>query len=125
MAADQLNKQWFTYVDSNGLSWNKLGSDDTACHAVDGSAAAVGGQPDYPRATRRRQPRLAIYTDNTTFRQKRCIIYTAAADAAITTGATIAVHVPGETATVTYTLSGKVPDRAPIRSAARQLTDHA
>lgn|SRR5215831_4660800 len=125
MAADQLNKQWFTYVDGNGLSWNKLGNDDAACHAIDGSAAAVGGQPDYPRKTRTRQPREAIFTDTTTFRQKTCLIYTSAAFNAITTGATIAVHVPGETATVSYTLSAKRPDKAPIRSAARQLIDHA
>lgn len=125
MAADQLNKQWFTYVDLNGQAWNKLGNDDAACHAIDGSAAAVGGQPDYPRATRRRQPREAIFTDPTTFRQKSCIIYTEAALAAITAGATIAVHVPGETATVSYTLSAKRPDKAPVRSTARQLADHA
>lgn len=125
MAADQLNKQWFTYVDSNGTSWNKLGNDDAACHAIDGSAAAVGGQPDYPRGSRRRHVREAVYTDNTTFRNKSCIIYTDAAFTAIAAGATIAVHVPGETATVSYTLSSKVPDKAPVRSAARQLPDHA
>lgn len=125
MAADQLNKQWFTYTDSNGAVWNKLGSDDAACHAVDGSAAAVGGQPDYPSGSTRRHVRQAVYTDATTFRTKRCIIYSDGAFAAIGSGATIAVHVPGETGAVTYTLSSKIPDKAPIVSVARQLADHA
>jgi len=124
MAADQLNKQWFTYVDGNGLHWNKLASDDAACHALDGSAASVAGQPDYPRKTRSRQPREAVFTDSVTFRQKSCVIFTEAAFSAIATGATIPVSVPGEATTVTYTLSAKRPDKAPIRAVSRQLADH-
>src|SRR5215475_13041849 len=125
MAADQPNRQWFTYTDLNGQAWNKLGKLDAACNAIDGSTAAVAGQPDYPRASRRRSPRKAIFVDDTTFRTAQCIIYTDAALAALDGTSTLAVHVPGETATVTYTLSQKIPDKAPVRASSRQLPDHA
>jgi hypothetical protein len=125
MALPQANRQWYTYHDSNGVVWNKLGSDDAACAAINGNAAAVAGQPDYPRASRRRQPRKAIYVDPTTFRTHTCVIYTSAAFDAIAGGATLAVPVVGQAGTVTYDLSQKVPDKAPIRASARQLPDHA
>lgn len=125
MAADQPNRQWFTYVDSNGTHWNKMGKLDTACNAIDGSAPAVAGQPDYPRASRRRAPRRAIFLDPTTFRTSQCVIYTDAALAALTGTSTLAVSVPGETAAVTYTLSQKVSDKSPVRANARNLPDHA
>lgn len=124
MAADQPNRGYWTYVDGNGLSWNKLGAIDSACQAVDGSSAS-GANPDYPKASKRRHPRKAVYTDPTTFRTKSCVIYTSAAFDAIAAGDTIAVHVPGETATVTYTLSNKIPDRSPVNATARNLADHA
>jgi|SRR5215472_11608213 len=124
MAADQPNRGFFTYVDGNGQSWNKMGKIDAACNAIDGSTAAVGGQEDYPAASRRRHVRQAVYTDPTTFRTARCIIYTNAAFTALVTGATLAVSVPGETTAVTYTLSQKIPDKAPIASASRHLIDH-
>lgn len=124
MAADQPNRGYWTYVDGNGLSWNKLGAIDTACQAIDGSTAS-GDNPDYPRGSRRRHARRAVFTDPTTFRTKSCVIYTSAAFDAIAAGATIAVHVPGETATVSYTLSAKIPDRAPVNATARNLADHS
>lgn len=125
MAADQPNRQFWTYVDGNGVSWNKMGKIDAACNALDGSAAAVSGQPDYPRANRRRQPRRAIFTDPTTFRTAQCVIYTDAAFAALSGASTLAVHVQGETAAVTYDLTQKIPDKAPIRATSRNLPDHA
>lgn len=125
MPADQPNRGWFTYVDNNGTSWNKQGKIDTACQAIDGSAAAVVGQEDYPAATRRRHARYAVFTDPTTFRQARCIIYTNTAFQALTGSSSLAVHVPGETATVTYNLSNKVAGKDPIVSASRNLADHA
>jgi len=124
MAADQPNRGFFTYTDSSGTAWNKMGKIDAACNAIDGSTVAVSGQEDYPRSSRRRQPRKAIFTDPTTFRQAGCIIYTDTAFAALTSGSTLAVSVPGETATVTYELSNKIPDKTPIRSTSRHLIDH-
>lgn len=125
MAADQPNRQWFSYHDSNGTVWNKLGKLDAACNAIDGSSAAVSGQPDYPRASRRRAPRRAVFLDPTTFRTAHCVIYTDAALTALSGASTLAVAVPGETGTVTYNLSQKISDKAPVRANARNLPDHA
>jgi hypothetical protein len=124
MAADQPNRGWWTYVDTNGQSWNKLGKIDAACNAIDGSTAA-GAFEDYPRATRRRRPRIATFQDPTTFRTCSCVVYTDDAYAAIVAGTSIGVHVPGETATVTYILSNKTPGRDPTAYQARNLADHA
>lgn len=124
MAADQPNRQFWTYTDSNGQAWNKMGKIDAACNAIDGSTAAVAGQPDYPRATRRRSPRRAIFVDPTTFRTAQCVIYTDAALAALTGTSTLAVAVQGETGTVTYTLAQKISDKAPVRATSRNLPDH-
>lgn len=125
MAADQSNRGWFLYNDSFGDQWNKMGAIDAACNAIDGNAPANGSKPDYPKKSRRRQPRTAIFLDPTTFRTKSCIMYTAAAAEALTGASTVAVHVPGETATVTYTFDHLVPDKAPRKSVSRNLADHA
>ena len=125
MALDQPNRKFWTYVDGNGMSWNKMGKIDAGCNAVDGSAAAVAGQPDYPRATRRRQPRRAIFQDPTTFRTAQCIIYTEAAFSALSGTSTLAVPVQSQTGTVAYDLIQKVPDKSPIRATSRNLPDHA
>jgi hypothetical protein len=124
MAADQKNFQVFTYVDDNAVSWNKRGEDNAALNAVNGSTT-FGGHPTW-EDSRRMRARNIVYRDGTTFRTKRVIFYTAAAYAAITEGSsTLALHVEGETATVTYTAFKKNPERQPSVGAARQLVDHA
>ena len=124
MAADQKNFQVFTYVDDNGVSWNKRGEDNAVLNAVDGSSA-FGAHPTWQDRPRMRARRIQ-YVDATTFRSKAAIFYTAAAYAAITVGtSTLALHVEGETATVTYTARKKIPERQPGVGAARQLADHA
>lgn len=124
MAADQTNFQTFTYVDDNGVSWNKRGEDNTILAAVDGSAA-FGGHPTFIESSRMRVRKI-IYRDGTTFRTKTVIFYTAAAYAAIIVGtSTLALHVGGETATVTYTAFKKIPEKQPSVGAARQVVDHA
>lgn len=125
MAADQKNLTLFTYVDDGGTSWNKRGELDAVRNAVDGSTAA-GANPNWGRETRRHSVRKIIYQDPTTFRTKTVIMYTAAADAAITLGtSTLAFHVEGETATVTYTAVKRIPERLPSAAASRNLIDHA
>ncbi len=125
MPADQLNFGLFTYVDDNGVSWNKRGEDNAAINTIDGSSA-FGGHPHWPAENRRFRTRKVRYVDSTTFRSKQVVIYTAAAYAAITVGtSTLALHVPGETATVTYTAAAKIPEKQPGASAVRQLADHA
>lgn len=125
MAADQRNYQVFTYVDDNGTVWNKRGEEDAAQNAIDGSAALTDGAPMWPHASRRFHTRMAVFFDPTTFRTKRIIVYTAAAYAAITGATTLAVAVPGETGTVTYSLAEKIAEKQPVAHAARQLADHA
>jgi hypothetical protein len=125
VAADQKNFNLFTYVDDNGVSWNKRGEDGGPAGAVDGHAA-FGNHPNWGRETRRHSTRKIIYVDPTTFRTVTAIFYTAAAWSAVALGTdTIAVHVPGETATVAYTATKRIPERQPAAKAARQDADHA
>jgi hypothetical protein len=122
MPAGQPNRAWFTYVDDSGTHWNKMGKQEAYCQAIDGSAAPVAGQEDYPRASRRRHAREAVFQDPVTFRTSRCIIYTAAAFTALTSGTTISVPVQGDATSITYALANKIPDKVPIASASRHLT---
>lgn len=125
MAAEQKNFGLFTYVDDGGTSWNKRGELDAIRNAVDGSTA-FGGNPNWGRETRRHRVRKAIYQDPTTFRTKTCIIYTAAAFAALTVGtSTLAFKVEGNTAAVTYTLAELRPESPTTSFAPRNLADHA
>ena len=91
---------------------------------MDGSAAAGGNPPFIP--SRRHQPRKIVYRDPTTFRTKTLIIYTVAAFAAITVGtSTLAFHVEGNTATVTYTATKKIGEKNPAATPGGNLADHA
>lgn len=125
MAADQKNFSYFTYVDDDGTTWNKRGEVDAAANAIDGSSALTAGAPVWQESGRRQHCRKAIFFDPTTFRTRAIPVYTAAAYAAITGTSTLAVHVPGETATVTYNLGEKVPEKKPVAKASRNLADHA
>jgi hypothetical protein len=124
MPADQPNFQLFTYVDDNGVSWNKRGESGGPAAAVDGHAV-FGAHPNWGRETSRHATRKIIYQDPTTFRTVRTIMYTPTAYAAVALGDIIAVHVQGETATVNYSAIKKVPERQPGAAASRQLADHA
>jgi hypothetical protein len=127
LAASQQNFQYFSYVDNDGVTWNKRGSNDPDCGAIDGRAAfsAVAGTPIWDRESRKMHTRKAVFQDPTTFRTKRCIIYTAAAQAAISGATTLAVIIPGEVAAVTYNLSAKIDEKKPVAKASRNLADHA
>jgi hypothetical protein len=123
MAADQKNFQHFLYVDDNGVSWTKRGELDAARNAVDGSAAATGAPTWNDSASMK--TRKVIYLDPTTGRTKTIIVYTAAAFAAITLASTLAFHVEGNTATVTYTADKKVGEKQPRRGVITGHADHA
>ena len=124
MAADQKNFQLYTYLDDNAQSWNKRGELDADRNAVDGSTA-FGAHPAWGAESRRHRVRKAVYVDPTTFRSKTIIVYTPTAFAALTPGtSTLAFHVEGETATVTYTLASKIPEKQPAAAGSRQLADH-
>ena len=125
-AAIQPNFNVFTYHDDDGTVWNKRGAQDPACNAIDGNAAftSTAGTPIWDKNTRKFHVRTAVFQDPTTFRTKRCIVYTPAAFTAITTATTISVAVQGQAATVTYNLSEKSPEKKPVAKAPRQLADH-
>jgi len=124
MAADQNNSNIFTCVDDDGTTWNKRGPINTAINAVDGNAALTAGAPLWTDS-KGKHCRKAIFFDPTTFRTIRFPVYTAAAFAAITSATTIALHVPGETATVTYSLSQKIGEKQRTPKTSRNLADHA
>jgi len=124
MAADQKNFQLYTYVDDNGVSWNKRGELDAARNAVDGNAA-FGTHPNWGRETPRHSVRKILYLDSTTFRTKSVIFYTSTAYNTVALGDIIAFHVEGETTTVNYAAVKKIPERQPRAAATRQLADHA
>lgn len=124
MAAEQKNFGLFTYVDDQGVSWNKRGEKDAIRNAVDGSAA-FGANP-YWVESNRHQVRRGLYQDPTTFRTKTVILYTAAAAAALTPGTdTLSFHVEGNTAAVSYTYAGLIAERQPKVKAVNNLADHA
>jgi hypothetical protein len=125
MAADQKNFGYQKYVDDDGTSWNIRSEIGSPAAGVDGHAALDNTLPTWGRTSRVRHPRYVEWTDNTTFRKVRHIIYTAAAYAAIARGDTIAVHVPGNTATVDYTVSAKIGEKQPFANPSRTLADHA
>jgi hypothetical protein len=125
MAADQKNFALFTYVDNDGISWNKRGEVNSARQAIDGNAAP-GAHPNWGRSTRRHKARSITYVDGTTFRKVEVVFYTAAAFAAVVKGTdTIAVHVEGESATVAYTASKKNDEKSASATSGPQLADHA
>lgn len=125
MTASQRNYGLFTYVDNAAVSWNVRGEKDPVRNAVDGSAA-FGAHPNWGRETKRHSTRKGVYQDATTFRTKTIILYTAAAQAALTPGtSTLSFFVEGEATAVVYTLARFIPERQPAAAASRNLANHA
>lgn len=123
MAQDSPNRKWWTYVDKHGKTWNKMGKIDAGCNALDGSSAATPGAPNFPAQTRRYAARKAIFQDPATFRTAQCIIYTAAAGAALSGTSTLAVNVPGLATPVTYSFQELTDEKTPIKSISRNLPE--
>jgi hypothetical protein len=126
MAVEQRNFQLYTYVDGNGVSWNKRGEASAPRNAIDGHAVFVGGQPAWGRETRRHRVRKVIFRDPTTFRTKTAVIYTPTAFNAVVLGTTtLAELIEGETGTVNYVAYAQIEEKQPSVGAARQLAEHA
>lgn len=122
MAVNMMNKAYSLYVDDNGVSWNVFGESGGPGAGVDGHATDYT-KPAWGRQTTRRHARYAVYQDAATFRTIKVIVYTTAAFAAITPGATLSVPVPGSATAVTYTLAAKIAEKQPIPKASRQLAE--
>ena len=123
MAENAPNRKWQLYIDDHGTSWNKMGSTGDGCDALSGTAAAVAGTQNFPAQSRRYRAREAVFIDPATFRQKTCIMYTAAAAAALSGSSTIAVDVPGSATPVTYSFQALIGEKTPTRSISRNLAD--
>lgn len=121
MPGNQPNVGYFLYVDDQARNWNVRGEVGGPATAVDGHATDLTAPP-FGRQTKRRHVRYVEYTAPN-FRKYRTIIYTAAAFAAIADGDTVDVPQQGAAALVTYTLSARIPERIPVPSAGRHLTD--
>jgi hypothetical protein len=125
MPADQRNFDYSAYLSDDGTTYALKADAAWIADSHSGSASAAG-HPPYGRKTTRRSPRMAIFRDPTTFRTVTGPVFTPTAYAALVVGTTTrAIHVPGETATVTYTLVKLVPERIPSTVVGRQDPDHA
>jgi hypothetical protein len=121
MPGNQPNFSYFDYLDDSGNHWNVRGEDGGPATAVDGHTTDLTSPP-FGAMTKRRHVRYVEYTAPN-FRKYRSIVYTPTAYAAIATGDTVSVLQQGSATAVTYTLSAKIPERIPVPSAGRHLTD--
>lgn len=125
MPADQRNFDFSAYLSDDGTTYALKADAAWIADAASGSASAAG-HPAYGRESRRRAPRKAVYRDATTFRTNTVPVFTPTAYAALAVGSsTRALHVPGLTATVTYTLVKKIPEKIPSTVIGRTDPDHA
>lgn len=123
MAATQRNLKWYRYVDNSARNWAIRADADWGDNAASGLAAFNVADPPFGRQTKRHRPRMAVYTDPTTFRTFRGIVGTSAAFAALP--ATHDVIIPGEVAAVTYNLTAQLDEKLQKPQVARNLVDHA
>ncbi len=121
--ATQKNFKWYRYVDDSGRNWGIRVDSIWGDNVNSGLAAFNVADPPFGPQSRRHRPRVATYTDPTTFRTTECIVGTQAALAALP--ATLAVIVPGETAAVTYNLTGTRGEKLQKPATARNLGNHA
>lgn len=124
MPLPQPNFGYFTYESDDGTSYNIRCSAEWAAIAGHGLAARANGQPRYI-TTGQRKPRSVIYVDLTTGRKKKGPVGTAAAYAALADGAVQAFPVPGQVATVNYTLAAHTPEHVAGSVIQTSLPDHA
>lgn len=119
----QKNFKNFLYVDDNAVHWTKRGEDEGVRAAIDGNAAAAGDPMwfDSPRM----RARHVTLEESTTFRQKRVLVYTTAAFAAITIGQVVSFQIEGDATAVDYKVVGKTAEKQGRRLTGHQLADHA
>lgn len=125
MPADQRNFAYSDYLSDDAVHYCVKADANMIALAATGGAVCTNGIA-YGRDTTRRHKRSATYRDLTTFRTVKTPIFTPTAFAALVVGtSTIAVHVPGETATVTYTLTQLQAEKRPSTVIGRTDPDHA
>ncbi len=110
MPRNQKNFGYLTYVDDDGVSWNKRGETGGAGDAVDGHAAANPANPVWEQRPGN-TVRKIIYMDGTTGRTVHIPFYTASAFTAVARGDIVAVQVAGLATTVNFAAVQKIAER--------------
>jgi predicted dehydrogenase len=120
--SNQKNFAYFEYEDDNGNFWNVRGESGGALTAVDGHTTDYANPP-FGKQSKRRHVRYVELTHPETFRKARGIVYTPAAYAAISAGDSINVTLAGLATAEAFLVSAKIPERIPVPSTPRQLTE--
>lgn len=125
MPADQRNFAYSDYLSDDAVHYCVKADANWIALGDSGGATCTNGIA-YGRDTTRRHKRSATYQDATTFRTVKEPVFTPTAFAALVVGtSTLSVHVPGETATVSYTLVKLDPEKRPRTVIGRTDPDHA
>lgn len=125
MPADQRNFAYSDYLGDDGVHYCVKADAAWIADANSGGGACTTAI-SYGADTTRRHKRSATFTDGTTFRTVKGPVFTPTAFLALVIGTTTrAIHVPGETATVTYTLSKLDPEKRGTVVIGRTDPDHA
>lgn len=125
MPADQRNFAYSDYLGDDAVHYCVKADANMVALAATGGAACTTAI-SYGRDTTRRHKRSATYQDPTTFRTVKTPIFTPTAFAALVVGtSTVAIHVPGNTATVSYTLVKLDAEKRPRTVIGRTDPDHA
>lgn len=125
MPADQRNFAYSDYLSDNGTHFCVKADAAWIADAQSGGAACTTGV-SYGPDTSARAKRSATFTDATTFRTVKGPVFTPTAFLALVIGTnTRAIHVPGETATVSYTLTHVTGEKRGATVIGRTDPDHA
>ncbi len=125
MPADQRNFGYSDYLSDDGTHYC-VKADSNWIANTDSGGAACTTNIAYGKDSTRRHKRSVVFRDTTTFRTVKEPVFTPTAySALVATPVTIAVHVPGETATVTYTQDATNPEKLGRTAITRNDPDHA
>jgi hypothetical protein len=125
MPADQRNFGYSDYLSDDGSHYCVKADAAWIADSQSGGATCTTARA-YGRDTSRRHKRAAIFRDVTTFRTVKGPVFTPTAYAAlVATPGTRAIHVPGETATVSYTQDSLIAEKLGRTAITRTDPDHA
>jgi hypothetical protein len=119
--ATQRNFKWYRYTDRDSRTWAIRADAEAGDNAAFGLTAFDATDPPFGPQSRRHAPLRAVYQDATTFRTRVVVVGNPTA----TLPLTLNVSIPGDGATVTYNLSGTLPEKLQKPKASRNLIDHA
>lgn len=125
MPADQRNYDYSDYLSDDGTHYCVKADAAWIADSNSGGASCTTAIA-YGRDTTRRHKRAVIHRDATTFRTVKGPVFTPTAYAALSaTPVSRSIHVPGETATVTYAQDALIPEKLGRTVITRQDPDHA